>query len=530
MRIRNVVLLVSLSCVLGVQVAHSQALLAPVENLVINRAEAAIMSRIAIARGFAANDPRIASTLTSMGQVSTALNVASTGVAVGLGFAGAPVWLTIAAGLGVIAAGSVIAGTLSSGTTSAQSLTVASDSSGNLGLQVSSASSVAVSGSPGITGDFSASYPGSYGQPRLYADASCYSSDVCSGFPARPASLPMYWKIQGTLGKDGHDIIDVGYWSLDELAQNVPLYQMLKAGQSRTDNTAFGIVTYSVSWISPPTWQTAPDGSTRLHGVYSYNAVCASDGCGLATNGPQTANWDSNVSPYPSGLQIDPSFIPTPVGATETVYPTIPQSLLGLPVDNNTLANLTNTTWQRAASQPDYQGLPYSVTQPVTANDVASWAQEDPQSVPNVNDLFRPAADPGSVVVISPTAQPGQVTTGSGSTDAGNNVNVVNTPNVNVVNKVSVDLGTDPGVASPTLEATPTISMILSPLLSLLPDLKHWAVPAHNAVCPEPSFSLLGHSFTLSAQCDLAESNRAAIYTAFAAMFTLAALFIVLRA
>ncbi|KWA43021.1 hypothetical protein WT41_14910 [Burkholderia territorii] len=72
--------------------------------------------------------------------------------------------------------------------------------------------------------------------------------------------------------------------------------------------------------------------------------------------------------------------------------------------------------------------------------------------------------------------------------------------------------------------------MILSPLLNLLPDLKQWAVPAHNAVCPEPSFSVLGHSFTLTAQCNLAESNRTAIYTAFAAMFTLAALFIALRA
>ncbi|NVE22822.1 hypothetical protein [Burkholderia glumae] len=98
MRVRDAVLFVSLSCMFGSQVVHAQALLAPIENLVINRAEAAIISRVAIARGFAANDPRIAATLAGMGQVSTALNVVSTGAAVGLGFAGAPVWLTIAAG------------------------------------------------------------------------------------------------------------------------------------------------------------------------------------------------------------------------------------------------------------------------------------------------------------------------------------------------------------------------------------------------------------------------------------------------
>src|SRR5262249_8532976 len=94
------------SCVLGAQVAHAQAL--PVASFAINRAEAAIISRVAIARGFAANDPRIAATLTGMSEASTALNVASTGASVALGFAGAPVWLTVAAGLGILAAGSYL--------------------------------------------------------------------------------------------------------------------------------------------------------------------------------------------------------------------------------------------------------------------------------------------------------------------------------------------------------------------------------------------------------------------------------------
>ncbi|MBM5693563.1 hypothetical protein GSH03_34815, partial [Burkholderia pseudomallei] len=76
------------------QQAHAQALLAPVENFVINRAEAAILTRIAIQRGFAANDPRIAATLAGMGKASTALNVVSTGAGVALAFAGAPVWAT----------------------------------------------------------------------------------------------------------------------------------------------------------------------------------------------------------------------------------------------------------------------------------------------------------------------------------------------------------------------------------------------------------------------------------------------------
>ncbi|WP_413212610.1 hypothetical protein [Paraburkholderia kururiensis] len=231
---------------------------------------------------------------------------------------------------------------------------------------------------------------------------------------------------------------------------------------------------------------------------------------------------------------VGPGVTPVTGADLSQIYPQLSEASLKQPLDPMTLAQLANQTWQQAANQPGYQGLPYSVTQPISYSDVQPWAQANPSSVPDVGDLFTPASDPGtSSVTIDPAVQPGSTSStnpASGTTASGNDVNVVNTPNVNVVNKVSVDLGADPGVASPTLESTPTISMILSPLVNLLPDLKHWAVPAHSSACPEPSFSVLGHSFTLTAQCDLAESNRTAIYTAFAAMFTLAALFVVLRA
>ncbi|MFM0318158.1 hypothetical protein PQR36_25005 [Paraburkholderia nemoris] len=545
MRIRDAVLFVSLSCVLGAQIANAQALLAPVENLVINRAEAAIISRVAIARGFAANDPRIASTLTAMGNVSTGLNVASTVVGAGLAFAGAPVWLTVAAGLGVIAAGTVIAGALGSNGSPVGSLAVVSDSTGKLQLKLNSNTSPSIT-SPGVSATMAQYGAFANGQPHLYADPGCMSSGLCAAFPVRPASVPMYFKMQNISASGGSDVIDSVYYSLDELANNVVLFNGLKSGQTRTYayGQLAGVLTDSVSWITPPTWETAPNGSTRLHGQFTYQTTCnppSSDfDCSslvpmYVTNGPQTGNWYSNVDPYPSGLVIDPSFIPAPPGPPEKIYPAMPAALANSQLDAATLANLTNATWSQAASQPGYQGVPYSVTQPITAADVAPWAQTNPQSVPNIGDLFRPAADPGvSTVTISPTVQPGDASApspgSSPSATPGNDVNVVNTPNVNVVNKVSVDLGADPGVQSPTLEATPTISMILSPLLNLLPDLKSWAVPAHGASCPEPSFTVLGHSYTMTAQCDLAEANRTAVYSAFAAMFTLAALFIVLRA
>ncbi|NYS36061.1 hypothetical protein HZZ02_20530, partial [Streptococcus danieliae] len=96
--VKKVVLIFSILCMLGHQQVNAQALPVPVANFVVNRAVAGVITRAAIARGFAANDPRIAATLAGVGSSMTAVNVASTIAGVGLGIAGAPVWLTIAGG------------------------------------------------------------------------------------------------------------------------------------------------------------------------------------------------------------------------------------------------------------------------------------------------------------------------------------------------------------------------------------------------------------------------------------------------
>ena len=511
MRIRNAVLFVALSCVLGAQVAHAQAL--PIASFAINRAEAAIISRVAIARGFAANDPRIAATLTGMGQASTALNVAATGASVGLAFAGAPVWLTVAAGLGILAAGSYLYannGALSfSRSSDGKLITVQQPPPQSAGAGYAP---VVGSGSDYVSQQM---YLVSGSGIPTYHTSSCMSGSPCAAFPAEPTSgnKNFYWS------NYGYSIIASSIYQVQQAEQlmafgipnnNIQGGSVSVYFQPNADGTAYTLTETMNKSIC--TVFGGADGNTCVSGEYSPVAV----------------------PPYKAGWSVGQGA--GPIGGTDLsqIYPQLSSDSLKTPLDPITLMQLTNQTWQQAASQPGYQGLPYSVTQPVQYQDVQSWAQANPSAVPDIADLFTPASDPGTAVVISPTVAPGQAGSGnpasSPSTGAGNDVNVVNTPNVNVTNKVSVDLGPDPGVGSPALESTPTISMILSPLFNLFPDLKHWAVPTHGAACPEPSFSVLGHSFTLTAQCDLAESNRTAIFTAFAAMFTLAALFVVLRA
>lgn len=517
MRIRSVVLLVSLSCVTGVQFAHAQALLAPVENLVINRAEAAIISRVAISRGFAANDPRIAATLTSMGQASTALNVVSTGATVGLGFAGAPVWLTIAAGVGILAAGSAL---YAGGVSLSRSLDGKTISAQQPAPALPTYTGPLYQSTPPAAGAMQT--PFSYGASRgmqVYRTDVCLAGDSsCAGYPALPASASGLNFVR-TFGPLALVAATIG------AVQSFELYEQQFNCNGGISGGSQGGLCSGVSGVSV-FWQANANGTSQtLMETRTISQWDGQTGAYVPQTSTQAATWWS----------VGPGVAPISGGDLSTIYPQLSASSLSQPLDPSTLAQLTNQTWQQAAQLPGYQGLPYSVTQPIGSQDVQPWALANPTAVPNISDLFRPATDPSvSTVTISPTVQPGDASApsaGSGvSTSPGNNVNVVNTPNVNVVNKVSVDLGADPGIGSPSLEATPTISMILSPLLNLLPDLKHWAVPSHSAVCPEPSFTVLGHSFTLSAQCDLAESNRSAIYSAFAAMFTLAALIIVLRA
>ncbi|MNW66789.1 hypothetical protein D3C74_452930 [compost metagenome] len=93
-----------------------------------------------------------------------------------------------------------------------------------------------------------------------------------------------------------------------------------------------------------------------------------------------------------------------------------------------------------------------------------------------------------------------------------------------------VDLGDDPNTPAPTMEDTPTAQAILSPILNLMPDLKNFAVPSHASECPKPSFSVFGHDYRWEVHCTLMDQNRALIEAAMLLVWSIAALFIVLRA
>lgn len=86
---------------------------------------------------------------------------------------------------------------------------------------------------------------------------------------------------------------------------------------------------------------------------------------------------------------------------------------------------------------------------------------------------------------------------------------------------------------------------VADPIVPVAGDMPSWGstftnllsfqLPAHTSTCPQPSIDLsgmfgAGQVFTITAHCTLAAQNAAPLANAFAAMFTIMALFIVLRA
>lgn len=193
----------------------------------------------------------------------------------------------------------------------------------------------------------------------------------------------------------------------------------------------------------------------------------------------------------------------------------IPATELAKPMSNEILAAAANAAWKASATNTG--GLPWSASDPITPADVAEWRAANPTAVPTVGDMTSPVSN-GNAVVVGPSATVG------GSTNP--STGPVATPGTGT----QVDLGPNPNTPAPGLEATPTAHQILSPVLNLMPDLKTFVVPAHAGSCPRPSFAAFDKTYTFESHCGLIESNRSILEAAMLLVWSIAAIFIVLRA
>jgi len=505
-RFRKSVMAICLIAMVCEEQAQAQAL--PVANFVMNRAVAGVITRVAAARGFAANDARIAGTLTGMSSVSTSLNVASTAVGVGMAIAGAPVWMGIAAGLGVVALGIGVTAMINS---RPAQISVASTATGNK-LKVDVPGEQAPAYMPPTLMDPTPLWAQAVQQGApIYRDPSnCFSNEACYALPLVP-NVPSYRYSADNQSKTvlvTTDLNQFGQW-----------YTFL----TKPTLTYPAGVTFTWSFSGAQLNQNSAGGNTITVNVFESRS--GGDQQGLPSY--SRINTFNNVGSVFGN--IGPQYYPD----LNTAYPAMPASLTSAKLSADSLARIVDAQWRQAASQPGYSGLPYAMTQPVTALDVQPWIDANPTVAPTIGDLVTPASNPGTqTVTISTTATPN---TGTGTnpdpgTGASTNVNVINTPNVNVLNKVQVDLGTAPSVDTPTLETIPTGRAILDPLLNLMPDLKAFATPQHTGECPRPSVDVFSWHLTFDSHCQLAESTRQTLYQVMMACWALAAIMIILMA
>lgn len=191
------------------------------------------------------------------------------------------------------------------------------------------------------------------------------------------------------------------------------------------------------------------------------------------------------------------------------------------------LAALADQAWKNAAAQPGYNGLPYQAADPITQADAARWQAANPNSWPKVSDFVNPQATPSGGTAASPWVLPN---TASPVSSYNPSTSPQQTTSTNPSTQPVSNLGPDPGIGQPTLEATPTAQQILQPILSLFPDLRSYVVPSHTGVCPKPSMDLWGKHLVLDGHCNLLEDNRAAIQAVMAMVWVMVALFIILAA
>lgn len=182
-------------------------------------------------------------------------------------------------------------------------------------------------------------------------------------------------------------------------------------------------------------------------------------------------------------------------------------ALKDIPMDLDQLASMINNMLMDAAAQPDYEGIPVSSSNPVTANEIKA-------SYPNhgkLNDfdyMYPSQNAPGANINIEAPGYNGN-----------NNGNENELPSFEY-----------PDIAEPDLEEPPSGSEILQPIADLFPQYKNVDIGYKAAACPIAEFNVFDTDYKIDQQCIFIEENRALINIIVSLVWVLIAIRILLSA
>lgn len=163
----------------------------------------------------------------------------------------------------------------------------------------------------------------------------------------------------------------------------------------------------------------------------------------------------------------------------------LPESLRQQKLNPKIIAALVDQAWKTAAEKPGYDGVPYSVTDPVTVSDANISMQQHPNEAPTVGDFVAPnpatSAEPAPWSIPTTPLEPTPNTDADPATDIDTKTDDPK--------QSKIDLGPDPGIGSPSLEATPTAQQILQPISGVTANLRDFQVAPHSGACPVQPFN-----------------------------------------
>lgn len=466
--------------------ADAQAL--PAFKGLVNKALGQTIEKTALRRGFAANDPRMLATFSGVSTVAAGI-AADVAIAAATA-ASAPVWLSVAAGVGAAA----VVGGLAYGVYKI----FFDDASSEAKFVVKTIGGTGTPGAPWVPEGMYV-----YKMPNLTFDT---AQHVTNSTKDRIPNGGLYFFGIQVFGDDPMAMMDLAVQGWIDLG-----------GGTGARNKGCD-----------------PEGPIDAYG--SSTVTCRAIRIGSGGNSQPESEWyasEHQFYMYANPFKVSATY----KGKIGDIVPQLSATELAKPADASTIAMLANNLWQQAASQPGYEGLPYSVSDPVTVADAQAVQVANPTTWPTNADLVAPVSPgAGQAVVINPVYNPvtnpnPNPTPDPTPTPVGTtNVNVVNTPNVNVANQVKIDWGADPGVMSPSLETTPTASAILSPLTSLMPSLRNFVVPSHSSVCPKPTFNVFNKAIVMDSHCTVLDGVKPTLFAVMAFVWIMLGTLIVLRA
>lgn len=319
-----------------------------------------------------------------------------------------------------------------------------------------------------------------------------------------------------------------GYWVSGNVSGSDPYFVALQAAVLRVGPSKWSLHSFEYSH--------AYEFRGYDREVYSADyrsASCPSGGClsrsVIAEHHPEGAevtcpagfygqSWD--CVPYDfredGAVFLDDVEVVTPSQTYEQAYEALPQAVKDGDLSPSALAEFANRLWRDAASQPDFDGVPFSNTHPVTEDDFVFRTQEGPENWPKVSDLAQPI----------PTSNPMEAPTQSPLP------NGLAQPVPSPDPLIRVDFGPDPDTKSPELEQPPTD--LFGPIKQVLQPWLTWDVPAHAGACPtwrvSPAVSGQVFDIDVSDHCRLMEEHRASVQSVSLAAWMAVAAFVVLSA